>query len=210
MIRVNPFDALIVALLFLGGLSDPLFALTTTFPSGSGSTVSDTVGGVTVTFSTTGDFSQWDQQTSATDPSLRNIGFANYQLSFSTPIQSLSFDIGGLDTTWGDVIHSFLADNNPIGLTTGPPTNISQGFNLHMAVWNGSQLLPGSEEDNGARVFFGSTAISTLKFSSSGTSSGSNHWIHYDNFSFVAVPEPATCSTAVSMCGLVLVLLRRR
>jgi hypothetical protein len=210
MNRSRPFDALIVAVLFLGGLAEPLFALTTTFPSGSGSTVTDTVGGVTVTFSTTGDFSQWDQQTSAIDPSLRNIGFANYQLSFSTPIHSLSFDIGGLDTAWGDVIYSFLADNNPIGLATGPPTNISQGFNLHTAVWNGSQLLPGSEQDNGARVFFGSTVISTLKFSSSGTSSASNHWILYDNFSFVAVPEPATCSIALTACGVVAALLRRR
>jgi len=127
-----------------------------------------TVGGITVAFSTTGDFSQWDQQTSATDPSLRNIGFANYQLNFSASIHSLSFDIGGLDTAWGDVIHSFLADSNPIGLTTGTPTNISQGFNLHMAVWIGSQLLPGSEQDNGALVFFGPTVISTLTFSSSG------------------------------------------
>ena len=193
---------LFAASLFLSRFASVVFAETTTFPSGSGSMVTDTIGGLTVSFATTGDFSQWNQQTSSTDPSLRNIGFANYELSFSAPIRNLSFDVGGLDTSWGDVVHSFRADGDDIPLSLGMPLNISQGFNLHMAVWNGSQLGPGSGEDNGARVFFGPIHISTLTFSSLGTSSGSNHWILFDNFAFEVVPEPTGFLIAVIACGL--------
>jgi len=209
MNRLRLTIAVIFALLLLEQCAKPLMAVTATFPTGSGKTLTETVGGITVTFSTTEWFSQLDQFGVTVDRSIKNEGFANYQLSFSTPIRNLSFDIGGIDTAWGDVVHSFTVAGAPVGLTIGPSTNSSQGFTRNMATWNGSQLVAGSQEDNGARVFFGPAVLSSLAFKSSGAASGSNHWILHDNFSFEAVPEPPA-TFLMTIAGCQSLICRRR
>jgi hypothetical protein len=211
MNQTNSLVALsVVELLLLTTLVNPLLAGVTSFSSGSGSSVSDNVDGILATFTTTKQFSQFAEQSGSADPSLRNVGFADYVLSFSTPIQFLSFDVGGVDTSWGDRLYDFQIDGVPASLLIESPLNISQAFNLHTAVWNGSQLSPGLEQDNGARISFGSATISSLTFRSSGASDQSNHWILFDNFSFLrAVPEPSTF-LLLSLAAITCLAIRRR
>ena len=206
MRRFASYLAMTISLALPILLPEVLLAATTSFPSGSGPMVTDTIDGVTVTFSTTGSggFSQW----SDTDPSLRNVGFAAYTLEFSMPVTDLSFDIGGLDTDWDDHFWSFEADGDAAAITIGAPLNSSIIFNRHAAVWDGNQLYHGGNQDTGARVFLGSTAVTLLTFSSSGNWD-SSHWVFFDNFSFEPVPEPATLSL-LALGGLALIRRRKR
>ena len=155
----------------------------TTFTSGTSFTPVFSQGSFTATFAGP-NLSYYSE----TDPSVRNISAGTLSLLFNQPVVAISFDVGGLDTSWGDQITFPIVPLTPLQLAF----NRSVPFQ-NLATLSGATLLP-LDSGYGARVTFGNLGsgggITTFLWNDTGTA-GSNDWTFYDNFTFTVVPEPA-------------------
>lgn len=118
------------------------------------------------------------------DPVVRAIGSGTISLSFNQTVTSISFDIGGLDSSDSTTFSTVPSLDNP--------QNTTQHFS-NAPTLNGTTVQGTSA--SGTRVTFSSLDTTSLSWNNSGT------WIFYDNFEFStdAVPEPAL----VVMLGIV-------
>jgi len=132
-----------------------------------------------------------------------NVGAGTLSLTFSQPVTSISFDVGGLDPagSWNDKIIF------PQAPTLGMAENTSGAY-AYNAVLNGTTL---TGNGGGGRVTFSGLAdVTSFSWTDAGTAGGSD-WTFYDNFSFTTapVPEPSTLALA-GLGGLSLLLFCRR
>ena len=156
-----------------------------------------TSGGALATIYTSGSF-----QASFTGVSLSyfsgdnilNIGAGTLSLTFSKPVTSISFDVGGLDpsSSWNDKI---IFNQAP---TLGTPENLLGGAYAYDAVLNGTTL---TGSGGGARVTFDNLGgITSFPWTDAGTAGGSD-WTFYDNFSFTIAPVPEPSTLALVALG---------
>ncbi len=181
---------------------------TTTFTSGTTFVPTYQAGNFSATFAGPA-LSYFSEYYAADDPCIRNIGPGLLSLTFNQPVLALSFDVGGLDASWGDQVTFSMAPTSPLGATL----NRNFYFTQNVPTLSGSSLIP-TGSGCGARVSFdnlgggaGTTAFSFV-WSDNGTAGG-NDWVLYDNFSFTVVPEPSAFAL-VGFGGVVLLISGRR
>ena len=134
-----------------------------------------------------------------------NEGAGTLSLAFSQPVTSISFDVGGLDVSWGDEIIFTQAPS--IGPAQSSVTAVYGAYPLNL---NGASITPTGDGSGGRVTFSGLPNVTLFTWTDAGIADG-NDWTFYDNFSFTtsAVPEPSTLALA-SLSGLSLIAFRRK
>jgi hypothetical protein len=132
-----------------------------------------------------------------------NIGAGTLSLAFSQPVTSILFDVGGLDTSWGDKI---IFSQVP---AIGPAQTSAGYYNLNTLNLNGTTITPRGNSSGGRMTFSGLPNVTSFVWTDAGTA-GNNDWILYDNFSFTTSPVPEPSTLAILAVGSVLVLRCRR
>jgi len=177
---------------------------TTTFTSGTNFVPTYQAGSFSATFAGP-DLTFFAQPLTADDPCIRNIGPGSLSLTFSQPVTTISFDVGGLDGFWGDGVRFDTTS------TLGPTLNRAYYFTHIFAAFSSTTLICPTTNDGsaGARITFanlgGAAGVTSFGWSDVGTA-GTSDWVLYDNFSFTVVPEPAALSLAVLGAGILRIL----
>lgn len=188
-------STLIAAVFLAVTCADGQLLYTTTFTSGTNFVPTYQAGSFSATFAGP-DLTSYALPLTADYTCIRNIGAGRLSLTFSQPVTTISFDVGGVDGMWNDGV-SF--DTAP---TLGPTLNRDYFFRHIFASLLGTTLFCDAPTDanGGARVSFanlgGGAGVTSFGWSDVGTAATSD-WVLYDNFSFTVVPEPAALSLAV-------------
>ena len=130
------------------------------------------------------------------DANIVNTGPGTLSLAFSQPVTSISFDVGGLDVSWGDEI--IFSQAPTIGLAQNSVYSVYGAYPLNL---DGTTITPTGDSSGGRVTFSDLPDVTYFAWTDAGTS-GAYDWTFYDNFSFTpsAVPEPSTLGLAGLSC----------
>jgi hypothetical protein len=125
-----------------------------------------------------------------------NTGPGILSLTFSQPVTSISFDVGGLDVSWGDEI---IFPEAPI---IGPAQNtVFSVYDAYPLNLNDTTITPSGDSSGGRMTFSDLPDVTYFAWTDAGNG-GAYDWTFYDNFSFTTsdVPEPSTLALAGLSC----------
>jgi hypothetical protein len=125
-----------------------------------------------------------------------NTGPGTLSLTFSEPVTSISFDIGGLDASWGDEV--IFSQVPAIGLAQ---SSISSVYDQNSLILSGDTIVPSGDGSGGRVTFSDLPDVTYFAWTDAGTA-GAYDFTFYDNFAFTTsdVPEPSTLVLAGLGC----------